>query len=275
MKRACIIGWPVEHSRSPIIHKYWLKEHGIDGDYVKQAVAPEEIETFLKSLNDHGYIGANVTIPHKEAVLKAADNVDEAAQAIGAANTVWIADGKLNASNTDAYGFMTYLNYRAPDWNKDGRTCVVLGAGGAARAVIFGLLSQGASEILICNRTREKAENLAAQFGEKVKAIDWTERSTCLKNAGLLVNTTKLGMEGADPLEIDLRDLPVTAIVSDIVYVPLETDLILNAQSLGLQTVDGLGMLLHQAVPGFEKWFGVRPTVSEELVKTVMEDLGL
>lgn len=275
MKRACIIGWPVEHSRSPLIHEYWLKEHNIDGEYVKQAVKPEDIDDFLKDLASHGFCGANVTIPHKVAAFRLADISDEAAKAIGAANTLWLEDGKLCASNTDSYGFMTYLNEEAPDWNHLKRHCVLLGAGGAARAITYGLLSDGATEIVLCNRTKSRAEELAAFFGDKVRVADWEDRSNVLKDAGLLVNTTNLGMEGGDPLEIDVRQLPFTAVVADIVYVPLETDLILNSQALGLKTIDGLGMLLHQAVPGFEKWFGVRPEVTDELRDILIDDLDI
>lgn len=273
MKRACIIGWPVEHSRSPLIHGYWLKQHNIDGEYAKEAVNPDDLETFLKALGDNGYAGANVTIPHKEAAFRIADETDEAARAIGAANTLWLEDGKLFASNTDSYGFMTHLNSQAPLWVKDDRPVVILGAGGAARAIIHGLLQSGVEQILLCNRTQSRAQALADLFGPKIKVIDWAERSQCLEGAGLLVNTTQLGMEGSDPLDIELRKLPFTAIVADIVYVPLETDLLLSAQVLGLKTVEGLGMLLHQAVPGFEKWFGVRPAVTEELRNLITDDL--
>jgi shikimate dehydrogenase len=275
MKRACVIGWPVAHSRSPVIHRYWLKLYGLDGAYELEAVRPEEIGDFLDSLGERGYQGANVTLPHKEAALDAADRPDEAATAIGAANTLWLDDkGLLQASNTDAYGFMTHLSAEAPDWNERGRTVVVLGAGGAARAVLHGLLEAGASRILLANRTEERAEALAEGFGSKVQVSPWKERNRALAGCGLLVNATSLGMTGKPPLDIDLSALPEDATVADIVYSPLETPLLAAAKARGNRIVDGLGMLLHQAVPGFERWFGVRPEVTPELRAHVAASLG-
>jgi shikimate dehydrogenase len=266
VKRACVIGWPVAHSRSPVIHRYWLKLYGLEGAYEQEAVRPEEIAEFLKTLGSHGYAGANVTLPHKEAALAAADRADQAATAIGAANTLWLnAEGLLHASNTDAYGFMTHLAKEAPDWNKGKRPVMVLGAGGAARAILQGLIEAGASKILITNRTEDRANALAQSFGPRVSVVPWGNRSKALGGCGLLVNATSLGMTGKPPLDIDLSALPLDAIVADIVYSPLETPLLATARARGNPAVDGLGMLLHQAVPGFERWFGLRPEVTPAL----------
>ena len=275
MKRACVIGWPVAHSRSPVIHRYWLKLYGLDGAYEMEAVRPEEIEDFLHSLGQRGYAGANVTLPHKEAALAAADRPDEAATAIGAANTLWLdAKGLLHASNTDAYGFMTHLAAEAPDWNKGSRPVMVLGAGGAARAILHGLLEAGAAKILLANRTEGRAEALAQGFGSRVSVVPWEDRNRALAGCGLLVNATSLGMTGKPPLDLDLSALPKDATVADIVYSPLETPLLAAAKARGNRIVDGLGMLLHQAVPGFERWFGVRPEVTPELRAYVAAHLG-
>ncbi|MGC2409462.1 MAG: shikimate dehydrogenase [Methyloceanibacter sp.] len=266
MKRACVIGWPVEHSRSPVIHRYWLKLYGLAGAYEKEAVRPEEIEGFLRALGKRGYAGANVTLPYKEAALAVADSADQAAKAIGSANTLWLdAAGTLHASNTDAYGFMTHLSQEAPDWNKGRRAVVVLGAGGAARAILYALIKGGVSKILLVNRTGERAGALAKSFGGCVVAVPWEDKNKALGGCGLLVNATSLGMAGKPPLNIDLVALPADAIVADIVYSPLETPLLAAARARGNQIVDGLGMLLHQAVPGFERWFGIRPEVTPEL----------
>jgi shikimate dehydrogenase len=275
MKRACVIGWPVAHSRSPVIHRYWLKLYGLDGAYEMEAVRPEDIGGFLKSLGERGYAGANVTLPHKEAALAAAVRPDEAARTIGAANTLWLDEaGLLHASNTDAYGFMTHLAAEAPDWNKGERPVAVLGAGGAARAILHGLIEAGASRILLANRTEGRAKALAEGFGDRVSVIAWADRNRALAGCGLLVNTTSLGMTGKPPLDIDLAALPRDAIVADIVYSPLETPLLAAARARGNRVVDGLGMLLHQAVPGFERWFGVRPNVTPELRAHVVKHLG-
>ena len=275
MKRACVIGWPVAHSRSPVIHRYWLKLYGLDGAYEMEAVRPEEIEDFLHSLGQWGYKGANVTLPHKEAALAAADRPDEAATAIGAANTLWLdAKGLLHASNTDAYGFMTHLAAEAPDWNKGSRPVMVLGAGGAARAILHGLLEAGSVKILLANRTGGRAEALAQGFGSRVSVVPWEDRNRALAGCGLLVNATSLGMTGKPPLDLDLSALPKDATVADIVYSPLETPLLAAAKARGNRIVDGLGTLLHQAAPGFERWFGVRPEVTPELRAYVAAHLG-
>lgn len=272
--RACVIGWPVEHSRSPLIHRYWLDQYGIDGAYEKEAVRPEDLKDFLQKLWSRGYVGANVTLPHKEAALRAARSADEAAIAIGAANTLWLdPDGALHASNTDAYGFMTNLEAQAPRWKDTGGSVVVLGAGGAARGITYGLLKAGVPRILLTNRTRARADTLAEAFGAGVKVIDWKARDSALPACRLLVNSTSLGMKGQEPLSIDLAALPDDAVVADIVYAPLETPLLKGARARGLATVDGLGMLLHQAVPGFERWFGVRPRVTEALRAMLVRDI--
>ena len=275
MRRACVIGWPVEHSRSPLIHRYWLKQYGIDGAYEKEAVRPEALARFLGSLGAQGFAGANVTLPHKEAALRLAAVADEAARAIGAANTLWFDQaGRLCASNTDSYGFITNLNEQAPRWSEGRRPVMVLGAGGAARAILHGLLAEGVTRIFIANRTRDRAEVVAQAFGPAVAAIDWEDRNRALSGCGLLINATSLGMTGKDPLEIDLAALPKNAVVVDIVYSPLETPLLAAARARGNRVVDGLGMLLHQAVPGFECWFGVRPEVSAALRAHVAASLG-
>lgn len=275
VKRACVIGWPVAHSRSPVIHRYWLKLYGLEGDYEREAVRPEEIEHFLRTLGGRGYAGANVTLPHKEAALAAADRADHAAAKIGAANTLWLdARGLLHASNTDAYGFMTHLSAEAPDWNKGKRPVLVLGAGGAARAILHGLIEAGAAKILLANRTGDRAKALAKSFGPRVSVVRWEYRNQAHAGCGLLINATSLGMTGKAPLDIDLSTLPEDALVADIVYSPLETKLLAAAKGRGNRVVDGLGMLLYQAIPGFERWFGLRPEVTPELRAHVAAQLG-
>lgn len=273
IKRACVIGWPIAHSRSPLIHNHWLSVHEIDGAYGIEAVRPEDFPDFLSTLGERGYIGTNITVPHKEAALRLSDAADETAIAIGAANMIWLENSTLRATNTDCYGFVTHLNVMAPEWKKRDGPVAVLGAGGAARAVLYGLLQSGVAEIRLFNRTRNRAETLAQQFGSKIKIGDWADRSRQLEDCILLVNTTTLGMTGAASLEIDLERLPSDAAVMDIVYVPLETVLIRQASEHGLRTIDGLGMLLHQAVPAFETWFGVRPAVTDELRQILISDL--
>lgn len=273
MKRACIVGWPVAHSRSPLIHETWLREFGIDGAYVKEAVAPEAAASFLKNLADRGYAGCNVTVPHKEVAFQTADITDAAAQAVGAANTLWLEDGKLHATNTDTYGFMAYLNAKAETWKNNPGPAVVLGAGGASRAILFGLLEQSPKDVYLLNRTAERAEELRKHFGARVTVIDWAERNDAVKDAGVIVNTTSLGMTGKPALDIDISGAPSECVVADIVYTPLETGLLKAAKAKGLTAVDGLGMLLHQAVPGFEKWFGRRPAVSDALYQKIAADV--
>ncbi len=273
MKHACVIGWPVEHSRSPLLHGYWLKKYGIDGTYTKRAVAPEAVADFLRSLRANGYVGCNVTVPHKAAAFSAADEREDSAKAVSAANTLWLSDGKLVAANTDTYGYMTNLSQQAPGWDRRDAPVSILGAGGAARAIVFGFLDAGVSEIRVFNRTRARAETLAQQLGLCVKVLDWSEREAGSRDSAVLVNTTTIGMNGVGTLDFDLAGFDPECVVSDIVYVPLETELLRKAKSQGLRTVDGLGMLLHQGVPGFEKWFGVRPEVTDELRNLIVGDI--
>lgn len=270
-KAACIIGWPAGHSRSPLIHNYWIKQHGLNAEYRREAVPPEEFASFVRSLRDNGYVGANVTVPHKEAAL-ALSTPDERARAVGAANTLWYDDGTLRSTNTDVIGFLENLDNATPGWDRGLETAVVLGAGGGARAVIFALLAREVQRVYVINRTVTRAEALQRQFGARVKAVGWDERTGLLGGAGLLVNTTTLGMTGQPPLEINLR-CPASLVVADLVYVPLVTPLLAAARERGLRTADGLGMLLHQAVRGFQLWFGVKPEVTAELRGLVEADL--
>lgn len=268
---ACLIGWPAAHSRSPLIHRYWLRTLGIEGGYVIEAVPPDEFKDFVLRLSLRGFVGANVTIPHKEQAL-ALSKPDERARAVGAANTLWFRDGELCSTNTDVEGFISNLDASAPGWDK-AEEALVLGAGGAARAVVFGLIERGIKTVHLANRTVERAQALAVQFGASVKPTGWDKAPELLSRAGLLVNTTSLGQHGQPPLEIDIARLPDGAVVADIVYVPLQTELLAAAQKRGLKTADGLGMLLHQAVRGFELWFGRRPEVTAELRSLVEADL--
>ncbi len=276
MIKACVIGWPIEHSRSPIIHGYWLKKYGIDGSYEKRAVAPDAAESFLRNLEQEGLAGCNVTVPLKEIAFAVADHCDPSALAVKAANTIWLEDGKIHAANTDTYGFMTHLSLEAPGWKHPDKPVVLLGAGGAARAICHGFLEAGVSEIIILNRTKERAENLAKDFEGRgnIRAGDWGDRVRCGEWASVIVNTTTLGMKGEGDLGVDFFSADPDCVVCDIVYVPLETKLLAEAKRYGLKTVDGLGMLLHQAVPGFERWFGVRPEVTPELRQRVLADIG-
>jgi shikimate dehydrogenase len=256
-----------------MIHGHWLKTYGIDGSYGREAVQPGEAAAFFGSLRDRGYAGCNVTLPHKEAAFAAVQEARPAARAAAAANTIWFEGGKLVGDNTDSAGFVDNVRAEVPGLQLAGATVSLLGSGGAARGVVFGLLEAGAAEIRLFNRTRDRADRVAAYFGAKVKAFDWREREDRSRNVALLVNTTSLGMKGADALEMDVSRLDSTCVVADIVYVPLVTPLLAAAKARGLATVDGLGMLLHQAVPGFEKWFGVRPEVTPELRALLVRDI--
>jgi shikimate dehydrogenase len=271
-KAACVIGWPIGHSRSPLIHNYWIKQHGLDAEYRREAVSPEQFGDFITHLVERGYVGANVTVPHKETAL-AMSEPDDRARAVGAANTLWLEGGRLRSTNTDVEGFIGNLDATAPGWDRGLQSALVLGAGGAARAVLFGLLDRGIGRILLANRTAERAAALRTQFGDRVEPMRWGDVDQLMPEAGLLVNTTSLGMAGQPPLTIDLARLPASAVVSDLVYAPLETALLTAARSRGLRAVDGLGMLLHQAVGGFQRWFGVRPQVTEALRALVEADL--
>jgi shikimate dehydrogenase len=257
-----------------MIHGYWLKRYGIDGAYGKIPVAPEAAAAFFRDFAAQGLAGCNVTVPHKEAAFRAARRPDAAARSVGAANTLWLdEDGELCASNTDIYGFIANLDAQAPGWDSLCLPAAVLGAGGAARGIIRGLLDRGVPHIRLANRTRERAEALAEEFGAAVSAFAWESRSDMLTDCGLLVNTTTLGMVRQPPLDIDLASLSRPGVVCDIVYIPLETELLKNARAAGFHIADGLGMLLHQAVPAFEIWFGVRPEVTPELRALIVADI--
>jgi shikimate dehydrogenase len=270
-RAACLIGWPAAHSRSPLIHHYWLRTLGIEGGYNIEAVPPEGFAEFVLHLSAHGFVGANVTIPHKERAL-ALTVPDAHARAVGAANTLWYEGGELHSTNTDIEGFIDNLDACAQGW--DGiDDALVLGAGGSSRAVVFGLLERGIKHVHLANRTLDRARALANQFGEAVHPIAWETIGEVLPRTGLLVNTTSLGMRGQPALEIDVSLLRSDAIVADLVYVPLETPLLAVARARGFKTADGLGMLLHQAVRGFELWFGRRPEVTAELRALVEADL--
>src|SRR5262245_42439119 len=277
MSKACIIGWPVAHSRSPLIHGYWLSKYNISGSYEKQPVRPEEVEAFLRGMQARGFQGCNVTLPHKEAAFACAVRKEPAARAVGAANTLWFEDGELACDNTDGAGFMSHLAACAPGFDV-GRcgAAAILGAGGAARAIVHAFLSAGVGEVRLFNRTRSRAETVAAFFGPRVKVCAWSELAQRVgDDAGILVNATTLGMEGGGgELVLDLAALSARCVVADLVYVPLVTPLLAAAKARGLATVDGLGMLMHQAVPGFEKWFGVRPEVTDELRDLLVADIG-
>ena len=270
-RAACLIGWPAAHSRSPLIHHYWLRTLGIEGGYVIEAVPPDEFKDFLFRLSHRGFVGANVTIPHKERAL-ALSKPDERARAVGAANTLWYQDGELCSTNTDVEGFINNLDSSAPGWDR-AEDALVLGAGGSARAVVFGLLERGVKRVHLANRTLERARALSGQFGARVLPVAWNAIGGLLPRAGLLVNTTSLGMHGQPALELDVGLLPSHAVVADLVYVPLQTPLLAATRARGLKTADGLGMLLHQAVRGFELWFGQRPEVTSELRSLVEADL--
>jgi shikimate dehydrogenase len=270
-RAACLIGWPAAHSRSPLIHHYWLRKLGIEGGYNIEAIPPEGFAEFVLHLSTHGFVGANVTIPHKERAL-ALSVPDERARAVGAANTLWYEGNELRSTNTDVEGFINNLDASAPGWDQ-ATDALVLGAGGAARAVVFGLLDRGIQRIHLINRSIERARALADQFGSRIEPATWDALADLLPRAGLLVNTTSLGMHGQPVLVLDVGLLPSHAVVADLVYVPLKTPLLAAAEACGMKTADGLGMLLHQAVRGFELWFGQRPQVTPELRALVEDDL--
>ncbi|MFV1591760.1 shikimate dehydrogenase [Phaeobacter sp. JH20_36] len=261
---AGVIGNPVAHSRSPLVHGHWLRTHGIAGHYVPLHVEADQLETVVRSLPMMGFVGANVTIPHKEKIMDIADQVTDRATLIGAANTlIFRPDGSILADNTDGYGFITNLHQSAPDWDPASGPAVVFGAGGASRAVIASLLEAGVPEILLSNRTRERADQFRSEFGSRIEVVDWVQVGNVVEQAALLVNTTSLGMIGKPRLRVPLDGLRPGTVVTDLVYTPLKTEMLQWAEDIGCTTVDGLGMLLHQAVPGFERWFGKRPEVDE------------
>ncbi|WP_027488213.1 shikimate dehydrogenase [Allorhizobium undicola] len=272
--RAFVAGYPIRHSRSPIIHGYWLQQFNLFGSYAAVEVSPEDFHAFIAGLRsgESGYRGGNITIPHKEEACRLADHVDDIAREIGAANTLWVEEGKVCATNTDAYGFAANLDQHQPDWAKADKA-VVLGAGGASRAIIQAVRDRGIREIHVVNRTVQRAQELAHLFGERVFAHGMAALDEVLGGADLFINTSSLGMKGEAFPKIRWDRLAASAIVTDIVYVPLKTQMLREAEAAGLATVDGLGMLLHQAVPGFEKWFGRRPEVTPELRQRVEADL--
>lgn len=268
---AGVIGDPIEHSLSPKLHGYWLKSMGLPGHYVPLRVAVGDIQEVIHTLPKAGFVGCNVTIPHKEEVLKLADLVTDRAALMGAANTlIFRKDGKIHADNTDGYGFIENLRQGAPGWNPKAGPAAVLGAGGASRAVIASLLEVGVPEIFLANRTRTRSEALRSEFGTRVNVVDWVQAGNMIDEAMTVVNTTSLGMTGKPELRVPLDGFKSGQVVTDIVYTPLKTHFLSVAERAGCQVVDGLGMLLHQAVPGFERWFGARPVVTEELRRVVL-----
>jgi shikimate dehydrogenase len=279
MKKAFVIGHPIAHSRSPLIHGHWLRKHAIVGSYERIDVHPDVLRDFIVTMRDRGFEGGNVTVPHKEATFRLLDRATERATRLQAANTLWFEGDSLIGDNTDITGFLAHLDDSlGGDWASSARTALVLGAGGAARAIVAGLAERGLDRIMVANRTPEKARDLtegtAFQEGSTLEAVHWDHIERLLAESDMLVNTTSLGMVGQPPLRLALDRLPSHAVVSDIVYVPLETELLAGARALGLRRVDGLGMLLHQAVPGFARWFGVAPKVDPELRALIEADIA-
>jgi len=271
--KAFVVGFPIHHSLSPFIHKFWLDSYQLEGDYQAYEIAPPDFSTFISSLQQQGFIGGNVTLPHKEQACLLAHHCDGAARAIGAANSLWFEKGVLCASNSDAYGFAKNLDDFAPQW-REGQNALILGAGGAARAVIFALISQGYKTIFLANRTKARAQQLAAHFGSPIKIIDWQAIDPVLGSADVIVNTTSIGLaRDQTVLPLDFAHASAHALVTDIVYHPIETSFLAAAKRQDLKIVDGLGMLLHQAVFGFERWFGVKPVVGEELRHFILEKI--
>lgn len=273
IKRACVIGWPVSHSRSPLIHGYWLGKYGILGSYDRHAVPPGTVKEFLDGLGDMGYLGCNVTLPHKETVFDLVNIADEPTRRLGVVNTVFSRNGELWGTSTDGDGFLASVESAIENWQVSGRNIMLLGAGGAARSIAGTLVARGAAQVQVANRTLERAESLRKDFGKRIAPLAWDAAPPALAEVDLLVNTTSLGMTGQPPLQIDLAKLPGAAVVSDIVYVPLETAFLRSARERGNRTVGGLGMLLHQAVRGFELWFGMKPEVTEDLYGFIAESI--
>jgi shikimate dehydrogenase len=272
--RAFVIGHPIAHSRSPLIHGYWLERHGIEGSYERIDVAPGALPGFLEQVRAGGFRGGNVTIPHKEAAFRLVDEATTRAKRLGAVNTLWLEGERLLGDNTDGEGFLASVaGSVGPGWAEQVHSALVLGAGGAARAIVGALLDAGIPQITVANRTEARAHELAALSPNRVQVLAWDALPEGLVDAGILINTTQCGMKGQPRLELDPSRLPAQAIVADIVYVPLETELLAAARARGLRIVDGLGMLLHQAVPGFERWFGIRPEVTAELRAIIEADI--
>jgi len=270
-----VIGWPIDHSLSPRLHGYWLQAHKINGSYQAIAVSPQALPAMLGSLAEDGFAGLNVTVPHKQAVLEYLDEISDQARRIGAVNTIVVDENnRLIGSNTDGFGFMENLKDGHPGFEAASGPAVVLGAGGAARAIVAALIDAGVPAITLINRTRKRAEKIADDLAGPVRVVDWSAREQALEDAALLVNTTTLGMTGKPPLEISLAGLSSEALVNDIVYAPLETALLQAAKTRGNATVDGLGMLLHQGRPGFAAWFGVEPAVTDALRRHVLAGMG-
>ncbi|WP_077968521.1 shikimate dehydrogenase [Ensifer adhaerens] len=274
VNHAFVTGYPIKHSRSPLIHGYWLKQLGLPGSYRAHEVKPEDFATFISSLKDgtSGFRGGNVTIPHKEAACRLADRPDDLSQELGAANTLWVQDGKVHATNTDGRGFVANLDERTAGWDRTS-TAVILGAGGASRAIIQAVRDRGIKTIHVVNRTVERAKEVADRFGPAVEAHPMGALKEVMTGAGLFINTTSLGMDGSEAPAIDFSVMASSAVVTDIVYVPLKTPILAQAEAQGFAIVDGLGMLLHQAVPGFELWFGCRPTVDADLRQRIIDDM--
>ncbi|HWA19506.1 MAG TPA: shikimate dehydrogenase [Devosia sp.] len=273
MKRAFVIGHPIAHSRSPLIHNHWLKTYGIDGSYEAIDIAPAQLTAFFERVRRGEFVGGNVTIPHKEAVFSLCDERDPLAEEIGAVNTIVVEQGLITGSNTDYLGFLGNLDHEAPGWSDGLSEVIVLGAGGAARAILVALKSRDIPTIHLLNRTRQKADDMALDLGGPIRPGTLSDFAVRAPSAGLVVNTSSVGMKGTRFDGLDLSRLPRGALVTDIVYVPLLTPLLAEARALGLSTVDGLGMLLHQAVPGFEAWFGIRPDVTIDLRRLVEANL--
>ena len=268
---AGVIGNPIGHSRSPLMHRHWLRRYGIRGDYVPLQVAESDLPDVIRALPRMGFVGANVTLPHKSAVMQLVDHLSDRAILVGAVNTLTFReDGTTFGDNTDGYGFMANVRAGAPGWDPKAGPALVLGAGGAARAIIVALADAGVPEILLTNRTRAKADALKTEFGQRIKVVDWVQAGNVVEDAAIVINTTSLGMTGQPDLRVPLDGLQPQTIVTDIVYSPLRTTLLQTAADMGCVTVDGLGMLLHQGVPGFERWFGKRPEVDDALRAAVL-----
>lgn len=272
-RAACVIGWPAKHSRSPMLQGYWIKRYGVDGEYRVEEVTAEDFPAFIGNLAAKGYVGANITLPHKSAALELSEP-DERARAVGAANTLWLDGGRLRSTNTDVEGFIGALDAAAPGWDKRAESAVVLGAGGAGRAVVYALIERGLKVIHLVNRSFEKAAALRERFGPSVHPARWDDVPRIIAGASLLANATSLGMKGQPDLEIDLSPMMAGAVVSDLVYVPLRTKLLEAAERLGFKTVNGLDVLLYQAVRGFQLWFGIRPEVTAELGALLAADIA-
>lgn len=272
--KTAVIGHPIGHSKSPLIHNYWIEKYGLNGTYEAIDIAPDDLKSGIQKLIDEGYKGFNVTIPHKESMLKLCDEIDGNAELCGAVNTVCIKDGKLHGFNTDSFGFLANIKQAYPDFDFEEGAALVIGAGGASRAIVSGLVGHRIPEVLLVNRTKERAEKIVSDIGlntDLVEAMDWDERNDALQWVNLVVNTTSLGMEGQPELDLDLEKLSDSALVNDIVYNPLETDLLKAANVKGNKTVTGIGMLLHQARPAFQKWYGIMPDVDDTLEQLVLK----